>query len=138
VSTQDATMLAHVYGIHFVPEAVPEGEGPVLSNDQRGVTMQDALDVAMRCSPATGFATANGQLRPEIRVVARYGQYTNDRYGKALAGGEVQPEWVDHPTWLVTFGGIQVPSMGPSRAVHGQMTVVIDAVTGHYLMAYSH
>ena len=131
-------MLADAYGIHFLLEAVPEGEGPVLPSGQRGVTMQQAVDVAMHDSPASGFATSNEQHRPGVAVVARYGLFTNDRYGKWLPGGDIQLKWVDHPAWFVTFEGLQVPSFGRSKAVHSQMTVVIDAGTGQYLMAYNY
>jgi len=135
---QDAKVLADAYGIHFLPEAVPEGEGPVLPSGQRGVTMQQAVDVAMHDSPASGFATSNEHLRPGVAVVARYGRFTNARYGKWFPGGDIQPKWVDHPTWFVTFGGLQVPSFGRSKAVHSQMKVFIDAGTGQYLMAYNY
>ncbi len=138
---QDPTTLADVYGIHFIAQVVAAGAQPTLPNGQPGVPMDQAVSAAMDAAPA-GVDHQARSLAPNVQVAAQFTLFSDDRYGQRLASGQVQPYLQDRPAWVVTFSGpgVQLHPHGPRPAgsVHNEVSVVIDAATGQYLMGYSY
>jgi hypothetical protein len=125
------------FGIHFVAQAVANGALPTLPNGQQGVPEDQAIRAAMDAAPA-GVDKQAHSLLPNVQVAAQYGLFTRARPGRQL-----QPNMQNRPTWVITFygPGVVVLSSGPPgspRRVHHQVTLLIDAATGQYLMAYSY
>ena len=132
----DPTTMADAFGIHFSVQAVDEGGLPTLPNGQQGVPKDQAIRAAMDNTPYGVDAAHN--LLPNVQVAAQYGLFTRARPGRQL-----QPNMQNRPTWVITFygPGVVVLSSGPPgspRRVHHQVTLLIDAATGQYLMAYSY
>ncbi len=138
---QDPAVLAAVYGIRFTAQAVVSGTVPLLPNGQQGVPMDQAISAAMDAAPA-GIDYEGHRLLPDVQAAAQFGLYSNDRYGQRLPAGQVQPYLQGRPVWVVTFSGpgVQLHPHGPRPAgsVHNEVSVVIDAATGQYLMGYSY
>jgi hypothetical protein len=77
-----------------------------------------------------------------VQVSAQYTLYSDDRYGQKLGPGKVQPYLQNRPAWVITFSGpgvVLYPTgpRPPGSGVHHEVSVVIDAATGQYLMGYS-
>lgn len=140
-TSQDPAVLKAAFGIRFTTQLVASGARPVLPGGQPGVSMDDAMRTAMTDSPAVGVATVSGELVPDSQISAQYGTFSDEKYGRIDASGRVQPEWQNRPVWIVTFAGpgVQLPSHNPRvKAVHHELSVVLDAATGQYLMAYAY
>jgi len=135
---QDVAAIAQIFGIRFVAEAVAQGAHPTLPSGGAGVSMAEAIADAVTNSPAVGTAAQSGQLLPGVGVAAQYGMFSNDRYGRVLPGGRVQPAWQDRPVWIITFAGagLNFPTLGRVHGFHHELNVVMDAASGRYLMAY--
>jgi hypothetical protein len=131
----DPKTLADGYGIHFTVQAVDEGGRPTLPNGQQGVPRDQAIRAAMD----TGLAGVDQErnLLPNVQVSAQYGLFTRARPGRQL-----RSDVHNRPAWVITFYGpgvvIYPSGPRPPGAVHHQVTVVIDAATGQYLLAYSY
>jgi len=71
-----------------------------------------------------------------------YGMLTDNERGVRSSTGELQREFVNRPVWMVTFSGpaVQIEPSGPvaTTVVHHEVTAVIDAATGKYLMGFSY
>jgi hypothetical protein len=140
----DSKMLAEVYGIHFVAQTVADGAPPTLPNGQQGVPMDQAIRAAMDAAPA-GVDHQAHRLLPNVQVSAQYTLYSDDHYGQKRGPGKVQPYLQNQPAWVITFygPGVFIYPAGPrgprppGLGVHHEVSVVIDAATGQYLMAYS-
>jgi hypothetical protein len=107
---------------------------------QQGVSRDQAIRVAMDHTLA-GVDRAHNLL-PNVQVSAQYGLFTDDHYGQRLASGQIQPYLQNRPAWVITFSGpgvvFYLPGPAGSRpAVHHEVSVVIDAATGQYLMGFS-
>jgi hypothetical protein len=136
----DPETLAKVHGIHFSVQAVDEGGRPRLPNGQQGVSR----DQAMRAAMDTGLAGADQarNVLPSVQVSAHYGLFTRGGPGRLL-----WPDVQNLPVWVVTFSGPGVvvyprggpprPGPRPPREAKHEMSVVIDAATGHYLMGFA-
>jgi len=129
----DPTTLAE-FGIHFVTQAVDEGGRPMLPNGQQGVPKDQAIRAAMDHTPY-GVDQAHNLL-PNVQVSAQYGLFTKVR------PGQVQPYLQNRPAWVITFSGpgvvFNLPGPpGSLPAVHHEVSVMIDAATGQYLMGFS-
>jgi hypothetical protein len=76
-------------------------------------------------------------LLPNVQVSAQYGLFTRARPGRQL-----QPNMQNRPAWVITFYGpgvvIYPSGPRPPGAVHHQVSIVIDAATGEYLLGYSY
>ena len=132
----DPTTLADAFGIHFSVQAVDEGGPPTLPNGQPGVPRDQAIRAAMDAAPA-GVDKQAHSLLPNVQVAAQYGLFTRARPGRQL-----WPYVQNRPAWVVTFygPGVVLYSSGPRgspRRVHHEVSVVIDAATGQYLMGFS-
>jgi hypothetical protein len=144
----DPKMLADGYGIHFNIQAVANGALPTLPNGQQGVPREQAIRAAMDHTLA-GVDVAHNLL-PNVQVSAQYGLFTNDHYRQRLASGQMQPYLQNQPAWVITFSGPGVvfygsggpyrpgprPPLSDADAKH-EMSVVIDAATGQYLMGWA-
>ena len=131
----DPTTLADAFGIHFTIQAVDDGGLPTLPNGQQGVPRDQAIRAAMD----TGLAGVDQAhtLLPNVQVSAQYGLLTRARPGRQL-----WPYLQNRPAWVITFSGpgVVLSSSGPPgspRRVKHEVSVVIDAATGHYLMGYA-
>jgi hypothetical protein len=135
----DPTTLAE-FGIHFVARAVANGAPPTLPNGQQGV----AKDQAIRAAMDTGLAGVDQahNLLPNVQVSAQYGLFTRGRPGMQILAYSQ-----NRPAWIVTFSGPGVafygsggpprPGPRPPREPKHEVSVVIDAATGHYLMGFA-
>jgi hypothetical protein len=132
----DPKTLADVYGIHIIALAVDDGGLPTLPNGQQGVPREQAIRVAMDHAP--GVDRAHNLLQ----VSAQYGLFTKVR--------PIRPELQNRPAWVITFSGPGVVlyphggrpyPRGPrplrSEDVKHEVSVVIDAATGQYLMGFA-
>ena len=143
----DPTTLADAFGIHFSVQAVDEGGPPTLPNGQPGVPRDQAIRAAMD----TGLAGVDRarNLLPNVQVSAQYGLFTAKHLGQRLASGQIQPLLENRPAWVITFSGpgVVLYPIGPYRpgpraplsdadAKH-EVSVVIDAATGQYLMGFA-
>ena len=83
-----------------------------------------------------------------MQVSAQYTLYSDDRYGQKLGPGKVQPYLQNRPAWVITFSGPGVVFYGsggpyrpgprpPLSGAKHEVSVVIDAATGQYLMGYA-
>jgi len=73
-------------------------------------------------------------------VTARYGSMTNDDMHTLIPStGERVYVARDRLVWLMRVSDVEVPSFAPGSKLPPQvgLNVVIDAVTGEYLFAYS-
>jgi hypothetical protein len=137
--------MAQEFGIRFTPQVVGNDAAPTLPNEQRGVTMAQAISTAMDAAPS-GVDYHAHTLLPGVQATAQYGLFSDDRYGQMLPSGRRQLYLQDRPAWVVTLSGVQLPSHGPRRAGavhpagadHNEVNIVIDAATGQYLMGYSY
>jgi hypothetical protein len=132
----DSKTLADAYGIHFSVQAVAAGAPPTLPNGQQGVPVDQAIRAAMDAAPA-GVDHQLHSLLPNVQVAAQYSLFTRGRPGRPL-----WPNVQNRPVWVITFygPGVVLYSSGPigsPRRVHHEVSVVIDAATGQYLMGYS-
>ena len=130
-----------MYDIHLIAQAVDDGTLPILPNGQRGVPMDQAIRAAMDAAPA-GVDHRAHRLLPNVQVSAQYSLYSDDHYGHRLASGQIQPLLQNQPAWVITFSGpgVVLYSSGPRgspRRVKHEVSVVIDAATGQYLMGYA-
>jgi hypothetical protein len=107
--------------------------------------MDQAIRAAMDHTPA-GVDQAHNLL-PNVQISAQYGLFTDDHYGQRLASGQIQPYLQNRPAWVITFSGPGVVfyppgphRRGPRPPLSGakhEVSVVIDAATGQYLMGYA-
>jgi hypothetical protein len=129
----DPTTLAE-FGIQFVAQAVANDAPPTLPNGQQGLPRDQAMRAAMDHTPY-GVDQAHNLL-PNVQVAAQYGLFTRARPGRQLRS-DVQ----NRPAWVITFYGpgvvIYPSGPRPPGSVHHEVTVVIDAATGQYLMGFS-
>jgi hypothetical protein len=129
----DPTTLAE-FGIQYVAQAVANDAPPTLPNGQQGLPRDQAMRAAMDHTPY-GVDQAHNLL-PNVQVAAQYGLFTKVR------PGQVQPYLQNRPAWVITFAGpgvvFNLPGPpGSLPAVHHEVSVVIDAATGQYLMGCS-
>lgn len=87
--------------------------------------------------------TALRMLPAGVEMLAQFGRFSDDQLARKLPSGAMQPYFQDRPVWLVTFSGpgVQMPDSGPKGHVHGfnhEDNVVIDAVTGAYLLSFTY
>jgi hypothetical protein len=136
----DPTTLAEAHGIDFSGQPVDEGGLPALPNGQQGVSRDQAIRAAMD----TGLAGVDQEhnLLPNVQVSAHYGLFTNDHYEHRLPSGQLQLVLENRPAWVVTFSGpgVVLYSSGPRgspRRVKHEVSVVINAATGQYLMGFA-
>jgi hypothetical protein len=87
----------------------------------------------------TGLAGVDQEhnLLPNVQVSAQYALLTRARLGRQL-----WPYLQNRPAWVITFSGpgVVLSSSGPPgspRRVKHEMSVVIDAATGQYLMGFA-
>jgi hypothetical protein len=86
-------------------------------------------------------------------ISAFYTLYTNTMYANKGSDGQMHPIFVKVPVWIVTFTGIYLPGTGgfpvpdlktgvsPSptaQLADHEMHVVINAVTGAYMIEYAY
>jgi hypothetical protein len=139
--------LADVYGIHVIAQAVDDGTLPTLPNGQHGVPRDQAIRAAMDAAPA-GVDYHAHRVLPNVQVLAQYALVTDDHYGQKVGPGrKIRAYLQNRPAWVITFygPGVVLSPHGPPGAavrlpgsgVHHEVSVVIDAATGHYLMGYS-
>jgi hypothetical protein len=142
----DPKTLAEVRGIHLIAQPVDEGGLPTLPNGQQGVPRDQAIRAAMDHAPGVDRAH---NLLPNVQVSAQYGLFTNDHYEQRLPSGQLQLVLENRPAWVITFSGPGVvlypigpyrpgprPPLSDADAKH-EVSVVIDAATGQYLMAWA-
>ena len=137
----DPAILADVYGIHFIAQAVDDGTLPTLPNGQHGVPRDQAIRAAMDAAPA-GVDHQAHSLLPNVQVSAQYGLFTRGRPGRPL-----WPDVQNLPVWVITFsgpgvvfygsGGPRRPGPRPPREAKHEVSVVINAATGQYLMGFA-
>ena len=131
----DPATLADAFGIHFTIQAVDNGGRPTLPNGQQGVSREQAIRAAMDHSLVQVDQAHN--LLPNVQVLAQYGLFTRARPGRQL-----HPNVQNRPAWVITFSGpgVVIYPSGPAApgSVHHEVTVVIDAATGEYLLGYSY
>jgi hypothetical protein len=138
---QDADLLHTAFGIRFEPGALTGDHRPILPEGSLGISQGEAVRRAMEESPATDAATdAEGRLRADVTLTAEYGLFSTDRDGVLSYIGRAKRRWERVPVWLVTFRGegVEVLTHGPKHEKDRAYTVIIDAVTGEYLQAYSY
>ena len=142
----DPTTLADAYGIHLIAQAVDEGGLPTLPNGQQGVSREQAIRAAM--DTGLGGVDQAHNLLPNVQVSAKYGLFTADHYGQRLASGQIQSYLQNRPAWVITFSGPGVVFYGsggpyrpgprpPLSGAKHEVSIVIDAATGQYLMGWA-
>jgi hypothetical protein len=140
-SGQDPTALAAAFGIHFTPELVANGATPTLPNGHPAIPMDQAISSALDAAPA-GVDYTHHQVLAGVQTTVEFGTFTDDRYGVRGVSGNMQPYLQGRSVWIVTFAGpgLQLPAHGAARAgaVHNEVSEVVDATTGEYLMGYSY
>jgi hypothetical protein len=128
----DPTTLAKVRGIHLIVQAVDDGGLATLPNGQQGVSREQAIRVALDNAPGVDRA------HDLLQVSAQYGLFTDKHLLE------------NRPAWVITFSGPGVNLFphggrpyprGPrplrSEDVKHEVSVVIDAATGQYLMGFA-
>jgi hypothetical protein len=89
------------------------------------------------------FVLLSTGLRREELVRLNLDLFTADHYGQVVRPGQIQPYLQNRPAWVITFYGpgavldLPGPRGGSRPAAHHEVSVVIDAATGQYLMGFS-
>ncbi|HCG02440.1 MAG TPA: hypothetical protein DEV93_18095 [Chloroflexi bacterium] len=97
-------------------------------------------DALPRDSAINAAVNACPGLDGRENIGARYGSMTNDgMYTLIPSTGERIYAARDRLVWLMRVSDVEVPSFAPGSKLPPQvgLNVVIDAVTGEYLFAYS-
>lgn len=132
----------------FTPASIPDASA---RTEAAPIPEHEAVRRAM----AHTVGTRADQLLPGVEMVVRFGYFSDDQYCKELPDGTRKYYWQNHPVWLVTFAGpglVRLPVGGrppgsTDRTVwqkqlkahaHHEDNVVIDAVTGEYMMRFSY
>lgn len=140
-SGQDPAVLARAFGIHFGPRPVANGAAPTLPDGRAGVRSVDAISVAMQHAPA-GVNYSGHTVLAGVQVTAQYGTFSDSNYGSRLPSGELHAYYQNRPAWVVTFSGPGVMILphgpAPKGATHHEVSVVVDASTGQYMLGYSY
>lgn len=140
-TNQDPAALKAAFGIRFSAVSGVQNGVPQLPSGGRGISESEAINTAVENAPA-GVNHVSGAVLPEVTVTTQYTLFSDDRFGDRSPSGALNPFLQDRPAWLVTFSGPGVQDLpsGPARpgAVHHEVTVVIDAATGQYLLGYSY
>jgi hypothetical protein len=99
---------------------------------QGAITKEQAISLALKEEP-------NLKVAASISVLLGFLLDANLQQAENQ-GIQIDPRLANMGlVWLVTFHGIETPSMGPSRSIRSisnEYNVVIDAMTGEYLMAF--
>jgi hypothetical protein len=123
------------------PAAIPE-MGIVFDpsgNAKAAVSSEEAIALATEMFPE--FASQ------AMGIYTAFGLFTDSQYGLAAGDeGPVTPEFVAVPAWVVTFDGVAEPAHAPhrpertpspGRMVNPEFNIVVDALIGEYMMAWS-
>jgi hypothetical protein len=123
-SAIDTQALESRLGLVFIPATASE-------TARAKVSKEDAITKARGSAPVQQATSVNTEL----------GYLSNPTLEQMAARGEkVDPTLLSHPlVWIVSFQGLELPSSGPPGSTHRvahEYNVVIDAITGDYLMGF--
>ena len=124
-SILDVQMMKSQMGLVFVPAKASDIAKAKLSREE-------AIDKAQEAGAPVQEATT---------VFAELGYLSDPSLETAAANGQkVDPSLLDHPlVWIISCEGVDIPSSGPPESTHTvahEYNVVINAITGDYLMGF--
>jgi hypothetical protein len=94
------------------------------------ITTAQAISVAQ----AHEFATVSSTGSPSVVL----GDFTDSEYGTPGTNGPSDLVAANIPSYVVTFSNVALQSYGPEGgSIRGQYSVVVNADTGAYVMAYA-
>jgi hypothetical protein len=123
-SVIDTQAIESRLGLVFVPATASD-------TSRAKVSKEGAITKARESAP----------VQQATSVSAELGYLNDPTLEEMFARGEkVDPTLLSHPlVWIVSFQGLELPSSGPPGSTHRfahEYNVVIDAMTGNYLMGF--
>ncbi len=116
---------------HETLESIGKRYGVPGPGVQPAISRERALELAREWSPALAAQATS--------ISAQFVLFSDDRYGaEDEYGNKLTPIYQNVPAWVVTFNGVQIPSMMPPLSYNSEMNVVFNATTGEYLEAFSY
>jgi len=101
---------------------------------------------ASKITCAQAIQTAKTWLGDQLaaqatQITAQYVAFTNDQYSSVDAQGHRHFPFQNTPAWVVSVEGLTLANHAPpgkAIAYHHEMNIVVDALSGKYLMAFAY